>query len=35
LQAALDLSDFCLMLAAKARESDAQRGITKGRYGAR
>jgi len=25
LQAALDLSDFCLMLAAKVREADAQR----------
>ena len=28
LQAALDLSDFCLMLAAKVREADAQRSIT-------
>ena len=35
LQAALDLSDFCLMLAAKVREADPQRGITKGRYGTR
>ena len=35
LQAALDLSDFCLMLAAKTREADAQRSITKGRHGAR
>jgi len=35
LQAALDLSDFCLMLAAKVREADAQRGIAKGRRGAR
>jgi len=35
LQATLDLSDFCLMLAAKVRESDAQRSITKGRRGAR
>jgi len=35
LQAALDLSDFCLMLAAKVRETDAQRSITKGRHGAR
>ncbi len=35
LQAALDLSDFCLMLAAKTREADAQRSITKGRRGAR
>ena len=29
LQAALDLSDFCLMLAAKIREADAQRSATK------
>jgi hypothetical protein len=35
LQAALDLSDFCLMLAAKTREADAKRSITKGRRGAR
>jgi hypothetical protein len=35
LRAALDLSDFCLMLAAKVREADAQRSITKGRRGAR
>lgn len=35
LQAAMDLSDFCLMLAARARESDAQRSITKSRRGAR
>ena len=35
LQAALDLSDFCLVLAAKVREADAQRGITKSRRGAR
>ena len=35
LQAALDLSDFCLMLAAKVREADAQRSVTKGRHGAR
>ena len=34
LQAALDLSDFCLMLAAKVREADAQRSITKGHHGA-
>jgi len=32
LQAALDLSDFCLMLAAKVREADAQRSLTKGRH---
>lgn len=31
LQAALDLSDFCLMLAAKVREADVQRSLTKGR----
>ena len=31
LQAALDLSDFCLKLAAKTREADAQRGPAKGR----
>jgi hypothetical protein len=35
LQAALDLSDFCLMLAAKVREADAQRSLTEGRHGAR
>ena len=35
LQAALDLSDFCLMLAAKVREADAQRSFTKGRRGSR
>jgi len=35
LQAALDLSDFCLMLAAKGREADAQRSFTKGRRGVR
>ena len=35
LQAALDLSDFCLMLAAKTREAAAQRSVTKGRRGAR
>jgi len=35
LQAALDLSDFCLMLAAKVREADAQRSFTKNRYGPR
>ncbi|MGO8815844.1 MAG: hypothetical protein ACLQVG_14440 [Terriglobia bacterium] len=35
LQAALDLSDFCLMLAAKVREADAPRSITKGRRVAR
>ena len=35
LQAALDLSDFCLTLAAKTREADAQRGIKKGRRGPR
>jgi hypothetical protein len=35
LQAALDLSDFCLMLAAKVRETDAQRSFTKGRRGTR
>ncbi len=28
LQAALDLSDFCLMLATKVREADAHRSIT-------
>jgi hypothetical protein len=33
LQAALDLSDFCLTLAAKTREADAQRSFTKGRRG--
>jgi hypothetical protein len=35
LRAALDLSGFCLMLAAKTREADAQRSFTKGRRGAR
>ena len=35
LQAALDLSDFCLMLAAKTREADAQRSFAKGRRGTR
>ena len=35
LQAALDLSDFCLMLAAKTREADAQRSPAKSREGAR
>ena len=35
LRAALDLSDFCLMLAAKTREADAQRSSTKGRRRAR
>ena len=35
LQAALDLSDFCLLLATKTREADAQRSLTKGRHGAR
>lgn len=35
LQAALDLSDFCLTLAAKVREADAQRSITEGRHRAR
>jgi hypothetical protein len=35
LQAAMDLSDFCLMLAAKVRETDAQRSSTKGRSGTR
>ena len=35
LRAALDLSDFCLMLAAKVREADAQRSFTKNRYGPR
>jgi non-homologous end joining protein Ku len=35
LQAALDLSDFCLMLAAKVREADAHRSFTKSRRGAR
>lgn len=35
LQAALDLSDFCLVLAAKTREADAQRSLTKSRHGAR
>ena len=35
LQAALDLSDFCLTLAAKTREADAQRSATKGRHGTR
>jgi hypothetical protein len=31
LQAALDLSDFCLKLAAKTQEADAQRSPAKGR----
>jgi hypothetical protein len=31
LQAALDLSDFCLTLSAKVREADAQRSAEKGR----
>jgi hypothetical protein len=35
LQQALDLSDFCLTLAARIREADAQRSLTKGRHGAR
>jgi hypothetical protein len=35
LKAALDLSDFCLMLATKTREADAQRSLTKGRQRAR
>jgi hypothetical protein len=35
LQAALDFSDLCLLLAAKVQKADAQRGITKGRRGAR
>jgi hypothetical protein len=35
LQAAMDLSDFCLTLAAKVREADAQRSIAKGRHGPR
>jgi hypothetical protein len=35
LQAALDLSDFCLRLAARTREADAQRSPTKARHGAR
>jgi hypothetical protein len=35
LQAALDLSDFCLTLAAKVREADAQRSVKKGRRGPR
>lgn len=35
LQLALDLSDFCLMLAAKTREADAQRNPAKGCHGAR
>lgn len=35
LQAALDVSDFCLTLAAKTREADAQQGIRKGRLGPR
>lgn len=30
LQAALDLSDFCLKLAAKTREADAQRSFAEG-----
>ena len=35
LQAAMDLSDFCLMLAARTREADAQRSPAKGRDGTR
>ncbi|MGO9274299.1 MAG: hypothetical protein ACLQOO_29365 [Terriglobia bacterium] len=35
LQAALHLSDFCLMLAAKVREADAQRSLTESRHRAR
>ncbi len=35
LQAALDLSDFCLMLAAKVREADAQRSLKESRHRAR
>jgi hypothetical protein len=35
LQRALDLSDFCLMLAAKTREADAQRRLGQGRQRAR
>ncbi len=31
LQRALDLSDFCLMLAEKTRVADAQRSLAKGR----
>jgi hypothetical protein len=33
LQAAQDLSDFCLLLAAKTREAEAQRSATKDRQG--
>ena len=33
LQAALDLSDFCLQLAAKTREAETQRSATKDRQG--
>ena len=32
LQAALDLSDFCLLLAAKVREADAQRSLAESRH---
>ena len=35
LQGALDLSDFCRLLATKTQEADAQRSLTKGRHGAR
>ena len=35
LQAAMDPSDFCLLLAAKTREADAQRSRTKAGDGAR
>lgn len=35
LQAALDLSDFCLKLAAKTREADAQRSLAESRRRAR
>ena len=35
LQEALDLSDFCLTLAAKVREADAQRSVKKGRHSPR
>ena len=35
LQVALDLSDFCLMLAAKVREADARRSFKESRERAR
>ena len=35
LREALDLSDFCLTLAANVREADAQPSVKKGRYSPR